>query len=138
MRFRGFFYSLAVVITLSGAVRAADQAATAEPQPGVVKRDAFDQPNRSFFDRQKPSGLKPGTSEPFTRPEGSGRFQLRSPRSLETPLCYTMRTYMVKPSERLADDESGFRGYSSCQLASGYRFRSADAQEETGASLKSR
>jgi hypothetical protein len=133
MRFRGLFYSLAAVITLSCMVRAADQAATTEPQPGVVERDAVDQPNRSFLDRPQPSGLKPGTSEPFMRPEGSPHFQFRSPERVDGILCYTMRTYMVKPSERLADDESGLRGYSTCQLASSYRFRSADAQEQTGA-----
>jgi hypothetical protein len=134
MRFRGLFYSLAAVITLSCVVRAADQPATTEPQPGVVKGDAVDQPNRSFFDRPQPSGLKPGTSEPFTRPEGRAHFQFRSPeKAVDGILCYTMRTYMVKPSERLADDESGLRGYSTCQQASSYRFRSADAQEQTGA-----
>jgi hypothetical protein len=40
-------------------------------------------------------------------------------------VCFTMRTYKVKPMERLQDNESGTRGYSTCQMGSDYRVRSA-------------
>lgn len=46
-----------------------------------------------------------------------------------TPLaatCFTMRTYKAKPTERLRDNESGSTEYSTCQLGSNYRIRSAD------------
>jgi hypothetical protein len=54
-------------------------------------------------------------------------------KSLDEPLllspfagvCFTMRTYKVKPTERLQDNESGMRGYSTCQMGSDYRVRSA-------------
>ncbi len=41
-------------------------------------------------------------------------------------VCFTMRTYKVKPAERLRDNESGSTGYSTCQMGSNYRVRSAD------------
>lgn len=143
MRFQGFFYPLAAVLSLAGSMMAADPAARTAPQTGVVRGDGFTLPTRSFFAPPQSSELKPGTPEPFTRPDQSGRYQFRvshvmrlHPSVIDPNLCYTMRTYMMKPSERFANGESGFRGYSSCQLASSYRIRSADAQEQTGAKLK--
>ena len=41
-------------------------------------------------------------------------------------VCFTMRTYKVKPTERLQDGEIGLRGYSTCQMGSKYGVRSAD------------
>ena len=41
-------------------------------------------------------------------------------------VCFTMRTYKVKPTERLRDNESGSAGYSTCQMGSNYKVRSAD------------
>lgn len=61
---------------------------------------------------------------------------------LDDDLCYTMRTYKVKRTERLSDNESGRRGYSTCELAKNYQVRSAiahvrDAQEsKDGATQK--
>src|SRR5690242_9799802 len=40
-------------------------------------------------------------------------------------VCYTMRSYKVKRTERIKDDESATRGYSTCELASSYHMRSA-------------
>ena len=140
MRFRRSFFPLAAVLMLAGPLTAADQLPAPEPQAGVVTGDGLPLPSRSFFARSQSSELKAGKAEPFTRPDQSGRFQFRKQsmplQSRDRNVCYTMRTYMVKPSERLLDDESGFRGYSSCQLASSYRVRSADAQEQEGAKLK--
>src|SRR5438094_7368812 len=41
-------------------------------------------------------------------------------------VCYTMRTYKVKATEHLKDNETGRRGYTTCQLARDYQIRSAD------------
>jgi hypothetical protein len=55
-----------------------------------------------------------------------------TPRSRGIPLandrdvCFTMRTYKVKPKERFADGEEADAGYSTCQMASGFRVHSAD------------
>jgi hypothetical protein len=51
--------------------------------------------------------------------------------SVQTASCYYMRLYKVKPTERLADNESGSLGYSTCQLAKNYQFRSAVAHSRT-------
>jgi hypothetical protein len=48
----------------------------------------------------------------------------------DATVCYAMRTYLVKSRERLPENESGFRGYSSCQFGSGYHLRSANGQAE--------
>jgi len=41
-------------------------------------------------------------------------------------VCFTMRSYKVKPTERLRDDDNGGAGYSTCQMGSKFRVRSAD------------
>lgn len=45
-------------------------------------------------------------------------------------VCYTMRTYKVKPSERMRDRENLFRGYSECAMASNFEIRSAEAHQK--------
>jgi len=42
-------------------------------------------------------------------------------------VCYTMRTYKVKRTERLTDRQRSLRGYATCEMAGNYRLRSADA-----------
>lgn len=41
--------------------------------------------------------------------------------------CYTMRSYKVERTERFGDEVTP-RGYTTCQMASGFRVRSADGQ----------
>jgi hypothetical protein len=48
-----------------------------------------------------------------------------TPGTLNGVSCLTMRTYKVKRQERFSDNESGFLGYSTCQLASDYQVRLA-------------
>jgi len=45
-------------------------------------------------------------------------------------VCYTMRSYKVKPKERFDEGEDSGVSYSTCQLASSFRVRSADAESE--------
>lgn len=51
--------------------------------------------------------------------------------ALDDGLCYTMRMYKVKRTERVADNQSASRGYSTCELAKNYQFRSAVAHPRT-------
>jgi hypothetical protein len=46
-------------------------------------------------------------------------------------VCFTMRSYKVKRTERFRDDESAATAYSTCQVGLGYTVRSVD-----GATLK--
>ncbi len=46
-------------------------------------------------------------------------------------VCYTMRSYKVKPREHFAEGESGRAGYSTCERASAFHFRSADDDAPT-------
>jgi hypothetical protein len=46
----------------------------------------------------------------------------------EANVCYTMRSYKVKRTERLNDNESGVTGYSICEMASTYKLRSQSAR----------
>jgi hypothetical protein len=43
--------------------------------------------------------------------------------------CLKLRTYKVKRQERFSDNESGFRGYSTCQAVSNYQVRSAVGEQ---------
>lgn len=40
-------------------------------------------------------------------------------------VCFTMRSYKVKRTERFRDDEGAATAYSTCQLGANYNFRSA-------------
>ena len=44
-------------------------------------------------------------------------------------VCYAMRTYKVKPTERIRDHENFSRGYSECEMASNFQIRSAEAHQ---------
>ncbi len=46
-------------------------------------------------------------------------------------VCYTIRSYKVKPTERIKDDESMAAGYSTCEMSWAYRIRSAGATVST-------
>jgi hypothetical protein len=50
---------------------------------------------------------------------------------LDDDVCYTLRMYRVKRAEHLADGESGLRGYSTCEMATKYQYRSAVAHPRT-------
>ena len=45
-------------------------------------------------------------------------------------VCYAMRSYKVKPTERLRDYENFSRGYSECVMASNFQSRSAEAHQK--------
>ena len=44
--------------------------------------------------------------------------------------CLALRTYKVKRTERLADNESASRGYTTCQPVSNYQIRTAVGTQE--------
>ena len=60
----------------------------------------------------------------------------RVPLNATNGICYTIRMYKVKATERLSDSESGMRGYSTCQFARDYQVRSAGAQDEDRSELR--
>jgi hypothetical protein len=49
---------------------------------------------------------------------------------LNGDVCYTMRSYKVQRTERLKVNQTGLRGYSTCQRASAYQIRSAEAKSD--------
>jgi hypothetical protein len=84
-------------------------------------RLAVVQPGSNAFSLIAPAG-RPDESLIFFRMGRGQRIQLIP----FAGVCFTMRTYKVKPAERLRDNESGAMGYSTCQIGSNYRIRSAD------------
>jgi len=52
------------------------------------------------------------------------------PLNASNDVCYTLRTYKVRRTERLSDNENGQRSYTTCQFAADFQFRSADARVE--------
>ena len=54
--------------------------------------------------------------------------ETRSRAQTNDDVCYTMRTYKVKRTERLTDRQRSLRGYATCVMAGNYRFHSADVK----------
>ena len=76
-------------------------------------------------------------------PDSSGLlFRRGKPRLSMSPIaarpesvasgCLTMRMYKVKRRERLAENESASRGYTTCEPASNYQMRTAIAHVRSG------
>ncbi len=86
----------------------------------------------------------PDLTNPFIKPAAkSGALELRAPQlgvesraNANESVCYTMRSYKVKRTERLDDNQSGVRGYSTCEMASSYRLRSAEGNTQQPVRLK--
>ena len=104
----------------------------AKPQTSPTSTD-----NQIFelADSNSNQSVLPNLTDPFSRPDASsGTLQLEAPalgvesRADVNEVCYTMRSYKVKRAERLNDNQSGVRGYSTCEMASSYRLRSADSK----------
>lgn len=51
-------------------------------------------------------------------------------------VCFTMRVYKIKPTERIREGETVDRGYSECEMASDYQIHSAEAHDKEPAKLK--
>jgi hypothetical protein len=98
--------------------------------------NAADNFNPSPDSQSLASHQNPTQSERFDA--GRHQFGLLSPNgdfvAGDANLCYTMRSYKVKRTERLNDNESGVTGYSTCEMASTYKLRST--QREAAPKLK--
>ena len=144
MRFRQLFLVALAWLVLGSWASAADPSSNSTSQRAGANGDGMQAPNDpqvgfySATDRQAPfasDGFRAAAIPPFNRWQlkplkpGAGVY-LDYLAERNGAVCYTMRTYMVKASEQRRDDESGFRGYSSCQLASTYSLRSAEGHEE--------
>jgi hypothetical protein len=120
MRFlRSFFFALLVsALTVSNAIPAlaADNGSSPPPQP-----------------------LSPAMTEGALTQQSAVRTDLLSGETQFRPIgplgttvlndgvCYTMRMYKVKRTERLAAGERASLGYATCELASNFQVRSAVA-----------
>jgi hypothetical protein len=79
------------------------------------------------------NGPKPSdSSESNTRNQQAAIFL---PLNASRDVCYTMRTYKVKATEHLKNNETGRRGYTTCQLAHDYQIRSADDRLDSNAQV---
>jgi hypothetical protein len=123
---RPLLFVLLVVCVATSAFAAGDesesQASASSPQNQAA--------NTALF--SKPATGLPETSELFFLKDRP-RLDLSPPKArsqsaiLTDKACLTMRVYKVKRKEHFAAGESGFRGYTTCELASNYQIRSAVA-----------
>jgi len=112
---------------LAGNATAEDKQTTSEQSLNATQNELFALANSS------PRSVSTFTS-PFNYSDASSDVlhlwdpqpEKRSLADMNGEVCYTMRSYKVKRTERLADNESEHRGYSTCERASGYHVRSAD------------
>jgi len=95
------------------------------PAPDVAPRSELLFPGAGDYDFV----LAPGAEHRVPR----ARFRTRAALNLAEvngDVCYTMRTYKMKPTERTRDHENLFRDYSECEMASNYQIRSAEAHQK--------
>jgi len=74
---------------------------------------------------EQPSGLIYSVAK--VRREGEPSMTDVPLAKLDDGVCFTMRMYKLKRGERFSDEESGRRGYTTCEMASNYQYRSAVA-----------
>ena len=118
---------LLFVTATSTWVFAADNRASAPNLPFVTDSSP------TFFAKPSPDQARPwfsgmqGANPRMKTMEGTYQFApnavviFRAMRPSD--VCLSMRTYKVARTERLADNDSGSRGYMTCQMASNYHVR---------------
>jgi hypothetical protein len=121
---------LLVIVAFGSGAYAADEQKISQPagsaqslfsQSAIVSADLRVGPHSGLTDSREPS---PADARSDRKPAW------RVPLNAANGICYTVRMYRVKSTERLSDSESGMRGYSTCQFAGDYQVRSAGAQDE--------
>ncbi len=107
---------------------AADKAAQAQT-PQDSRRGAAN----TFIPAEEGSGLSSGLIFAEAKPRDSNQLPAWAVPLAKSDdgVCYTMRMYKLKRKEHLAARENGSRGYSTCELASNYQFRSAIVHTQT-------
>ena len=123
---------LLVIAALTSGAFAADEQKISQPagsaqspvsQSAIVSADLRVGSSSIVSDSREPSPADARSDRKLT---------WRVPPNAANGICYTVRMYKVKATERLSDSESGMRGYSTCQFARDYQVRSAGAQDENG------
>ena len=133
MTFSKFAVSLLSVLFLLGGfpgiATGEDKQTTSEPSLNATQNELFALADNS------PRSRLPALTSPFRHSDASsGLLHLRdqpkdrSLADMNGDVCYTMRSYKVKRAERLADNESEHRGYTTCEMASSYHVRSANGE----------
>lgn len=131
---RPLFFVVLLLAAATTICLAADSDDAAKPQAsavGSLQNQVGDTaPFGAFAQDLRPS---PGLFFLKNRPRLSLTPPALQPRSamLDDNLCLTLRMYKVKRTERLSDNESASRGYTTCELATNYQVRSAIAHPRT-------
>jgi hypothetical protein len=130
---------LLVIVAFSSGAFAADEqqkisqsASSAQSllsQSTIASADLRVGPYSSLSDSREPSSADAKSDRKAT---------WHIPLNAANDICYTVRMYKVKATERLSDSETGMRGYSTCQFARDYQVRSVDAQDESSLETRSR
>jgi hypothetical protein len=94
----------------------------------------------TFIDAEQGPGRSSGLIFTEAKPRDSNQLPATVVplAKLDDGVCYSMRMYKVKRTEHFADGKSASRGYSTCELASNYQFRSATAHIVTAPESDSR
>jgi hypothetical protein len=108
---------LFLVFALAGTALAAENpsASTSSDSLQIAITQAVEQPSGLIYSvaKARVDGQPPVADPPLAKLDGN--------------VCYTMRMYKLKPTERLSDGERVSRAYTTCEMASNYQYRSAVA-----------
>ena len=117
-------FLLALLVAVTSSAMAADEAAQAKTSS--ESREGF---ATTFIAAEQGSGPSSGLIFAEAKPRDSNQVpaMMVPLAKLDDGVCYSMRMYKVKRTEHLQDGKSASRGYSTCELASNYQFRSATA-----------
>ena len=115
--------SLVLVINASAALAADDAARSDSSNQNQIASTS--KPDVAAESLQQASGLVLSLANAgmLNRPPHEGAPFAK----LDNGVCYTMRMYKLKRTERLSDSETAARGYTTCELAKNYQVRSAVA-----------
>ena len=119
-----FLRSLFCVLAVTACALAADQTAVVASQFS----SASPLPATPWFSGMKHVNPALTFASPSHKFKAARHTPISSFAVLRGDVCLTMRSYKVKRTERLSGNQSGVRGYSTCEMARNYDIRTSEGR----------
>jgi hypothetical protein len=123
MRFSRSFFLPLVCIAATIPMAAQEDQGLAQPSPEQPSSEMMIKPST----QPVPTPFRPDALSDYATLDSTGPSVARQFSALKDRACLMLRMYKVKRTERVAEGESAWRGYTTCEWASNYQMRSAVA-----------